>query len=78
MFLFYFTSFSVIQRFCFIRCKMYDKQKLLEILLDADFQIIQNNGRPYPPSTEIYRTISEKMKEFNNNITSKYIYIRYN
>lgn len=60
--LFYFTidsitAFSIIQRSCFTY-KMYDKQQLLKILLHPDFCTVQNNGRPYPPSAEIYHTIA--------------------
>lgn len=39
---------------------------------------MQNNGRSYPPSKEIYSTISQKMKEFNSDITSKHIYVLIN
>lgn len=57
---------------------MYDKTKLLEILLDTDFRTIKNCGRPYPPSAEIYRIISEKMKQFNSCITPKHVYVLIN
>lgn len=55
---------------------MYDNTKLLEILLDPD-RTIKDCGRPYPPA-EIYRLISEKMKESNSYITLKHIYVLIN
>lgn len=57
---------------------MYDKTKLLEILLNTDCRTIQNCGRPYPPSAEVYRMISKKMMEFNSRITPKHIYVLIN
>lgn len=33
-----------------------------------------DSGKSFPPSSEIYRIIAEKMKEFNCNISSKHIY----
>lgn len=53
---------------------MYDKTKLLEILLDKDYRTIMDCGRPYPPSAEIYCIISEKMKQLNSHITPKHLY----
>lgn len=55
--------------------KMYDKEKLLEILLRSDLRTIQDNGKPYPPSATIYRIISEKLKELDMNLTPKHIYV---
>lgn len=49
--------------------------KLLEILSHPDFRTIDDNGKPFPPSTEIYRIIAEKMKEFNCNISPKHVYV---
>lgn len=67
---------SVIQRFYFKpTCKMYDKEKLLEILSHTDFRTVQDNGKPYPPSAEIFRIISNRLKEFNINIKPKHIYV---
>lgn len=54
---------------------MYDKLKLLEILLDSNFRTLDDNGKVYPPSNEIFRTISKTMLESNHNITPKNIYV---
>jgi len=54
---------------------MYDKKKLLEVLLRPDFRTIDDSGKPFPPSTKIYRIIADKMKEFNCNISPKHIYV---
>lgn len=39
---------------------MYDKIKLLEILLHPDFRTIDDSGKLFAPSIEIYRVIAEK------------------
>lgn len=57
---------------------MYDKTKLLEILLDTDYRTIKDCGRSYPSSAEIYCIISEKMEKLNFNITPKHIYVLIN
>lgn len=69
--------YSVILSF-YLNGKMYDKAKLLEILLDPDCRTIKDCGKPYPPSAEIYRLISEKMKQSNSYITPKHIYVLIN
>jgi len=59
----------------YIDARMYDKIKLLEILLHSDFRTIDDSDKPFAPSTEIYCVIAEKMKQFNCNISSKCIYV---
>lgn len=54
---------------------MYDKIKLLEILLQRDFCTIDDSGKPFPPSYEIYSIIAEEMKKFNCTVTPKHIYV---
>lgn len=54
---------------------MYDKSKLLEILLNPDFCAVNNSGKPYAPSHKIYRIIAEEMAKYNSNISPKHIYV---
>lgn len=53
---------------------MYDKQKLLEILLHADFRTLDDHGKPFPPSACVYTSISKNMKEFGSSIEPKHVY----
>jgi len=66
-------------QYCFLHfyidARMYDKIKLLEILLHSDFRTIDDNGKLFAPSSEIYRVIADKMKQFNCNISPKHIYV---
>jgi len=59
----------------YIDITMYDKNKLLEVLLRPNFRTIDDSGKPFTPSTKIYRIIADKMKEFNCNISPKHIYV---
>lgn len=54
---------------------MYDKIKLLEILLRTDFRTIDEAGKPYPPSNKVYFKVSEEMRQSNSNITAKHVYV---
>lgn len=54
---------------------MYDKTLLLEILLREDCRTIDNNGKPYAPSTPVYDTVSHEMRARGNSITAKHVYV---
>lgn len=54
---------------------MYDKAILLEILLQDEYRTLDNDGKPYPPSTVVYNNISEKMRERGSTISAKHIYV---
>lgn len=54
---------------------MYDKVKLMEILLHPNFRTVDDSGKPYVPSSKIYYIISEEMKKFKCNISPKHIYV---
>lgn len=53
---------------------MYDVETLLSLLICEEYRIIDDNGKIYPPSHEIYKKISEKMLECNSKISPKHIY----
>lgn len=72
LYLFFITIFFL---HFFRHARMYDKNKLLEILLHPDFRTVDDNGKAFEPSNEIYRIISDKMKEFNCNISAKHVYV---
>jgi len=59
----------------FIDITMYEKNKLLEVLLRPDFWTIDDSDKPFSLSIKIYRIIADKMKEFNCNISPKHIYV---
>lgn len=54
---------------------MYDKTLLLEILLREDCRTIDNDGKPYAPSTPVYDTVSREMHARGNSITAKHVYV---
>jgi len=53
---------------------MYDKEKLHDILINDEYRMIDDNGKIFPPSHDIYRTISETLKNSGSHITPKHIY----
>ena len=41
---------------------MYDKDKLAEILTNIEFRAVNDVGKQFIPTHEVYKIISEKMK----------------
>ena len=40
---------------------MYDKESLIKLLTTNEFRAVDENGRPYKPSCDIYNKISHEM-----------------
>lgn len=53
---------------------MYDQEKLLEILKDAEYRSLDANGKCFPPLNSIYLKISEKMRVKFSYKSETYIY----
>ncbi|KAL0107449.1 hypothetical protein PUN28_011882 [Cardiocondyla obscurior] len=53
---------------------MYDKEKLLDILIKEEFRTITSDGKVLPPSHAIYGSISKELEKSGCHITSKHIY----
>lgn len=53
---------------------MYDKEKLLKILIDEKYKTIDDDGKVFPPSHVIYRCISEALINSGSHVTPKRIY----
>jgi len=53
---------------------MYDAEKLLTLLTCEEYRAIDDNGKIYRPSHDIYKKVSERMLEYNNKISPKHIY----
>lgn len=56
---------------------MYDKEILLQILLNPSFRTIDLSGKILPPRDAVYIKISDEMKSQGSNITPKHVYIPY-
>lgn len=50
---------------------MYDIEKLLKILMDPAYIVIDENGKVFPPSNEIYKLIEMAM---DGNPKAKHVY----
>lgn len=50
---------------------MYDIEKLRALLITEEYKTIDEKGRCFPPSNDIYKCISIAM---NGNPTSKHVY----
>lgn len=55
---------------------MYDAEKLLALLICEDYRAVDDNGKPYCPSHDIYKNISQKMIECDSNISAKSTYTK--
>lgn len=53
---------------------MYDKEKLRDILINDEYKTVDDNGKIFPPSHDIYRMISETLINSGSHITPKHIY----
>lgn len=53
---------------------MYDKEKLLAILIDKEFKTVDDNGNIFPPSHVVYHSISTVMEKNGSHIKPKHVY----
>lgn len=53
---------------------MYDKEKLLKILIDEKNKTIDDDGKVFPPSHVIYRCISEALINSGPHVTPNHVY----
>lgn len=53
---------------------MYDKIKLESILTDQNFRAVNDVGRPFIPSHEVYEKISDEMRNQGSTISKKHVY----
>lgn len=53
---------------------MYDKLKLENILTEDKYRAIDDDGRPFKPSHNIYKMISDEIKNQGSIISTKHIY----
>lgn len=53
---------------------MYDKNKLLDILIKSEYKTVDNDGKIFTPSHDVYAKISETLQNSGSHITAKHIY----
>lgn len=53
---------------------MYDKEKLRDILTNELYRTVGDDGKIFPPSHDVYNSISETLKNSGSHITPKHIY----
>ena len=53
---------------------MYNKEKLHDVITNEKYKTIDDNGKIFPPSHNIYRIISETLTNSGSHISSKHIY----
>ena len=53
---------------------MYDKLHLLELFTNDKHRGIDDDGQPFKPSHEVYKTILEEMAKHGSLCSSKHVY----
>lgn len=53
---------------------MYEKEKLHDILTNAEYRTVNDEGKVLPPSNAVFCLISEVLKDNGSHITPKHVY----
>ncbi|CAL1677483.1 unnamed protein product [Lasius platythorax] len=53
---------------------MYDKEKLRDVITNDEYRTVDNDGKIFPPSHDVYQIISETLMNNGSHITPKHIY----